>query len=534
MHSLSRQRRASAALRTAVAVASLFVLVGAPAHAIRFWGNGEEPPAGEQPEQAPAGAPAQPAGKVAPVVNGLPNFADLTEQLRPSVVGISTTANAEGPQMGPRGFGGPGQPPPGGGQGGPGGPGGGGGQGQDPFWEPFERYFGPVPRGQQKQRSLGSGFVIDKEGLIVTNNHVVENAEEITVQTASDKEYKAKIVGRDPKTDLAVIKIDPNGESLTPVHLGDSDTLRVGDWIFAIGNPFGLNNTVTAGIVSAKSRFIGQGSYDDFIQTDAAINPGNSGGPLVNLQGEVVGINSAIFSRSGGNIGIGFAIPINLAKELIPQLKDKGKVTRGWLGVYIQKVTPDIAESLKLESPHGALVADVMEDTPAGQAGIQVGDVITEFDGHPVKESTDLPLIVARTPIGKSAEVKLMRDGTPKTVTVKIGELKEEEVAVAQGGAGELGLAVQNLTPEIAESLGIDAKTKGVVVAGVEPGSPADEAGLQRGDVVLEVNREPVPNEGAYRKALKKMDKGKSVLLLVRRGDNTIFMALKPGGKTED
>ena len=235
------------------------------------------------------------------------------------------------------------------------------------FWEPFERYFGQ-PR-KQKQRSLGSGFIIDADGLILTNNHVVENADEIVVQTATDKEYKAKVVGRDPKTDLAVIKIEPNGEKLTPVKLGDSDKLRVGDWIFAIGNPFGLSNTVTAGIVSAKGRFIGQGSYDDFIQTDAAINPGNSGGPLVNLKGEVVGINSAIFSRSGGNIGIGFAIPINLAKELLPQLQEKGKVTRGWLGVYIQKVTPEIAESLKLESSHGALVADVMDDTPAARGG---------------------------------------------------------------------------------------------------------------------------------------------------------------------
>jgi serine protease Do len=524
MYSQSRQRRGASTRRLGLLV-TLFAgaLAFAPqAHAIRFWGEEEDKPADQKAPEA-----AVPGNKAATAAAGLPNFADLAESLRPAVVNISTTAPVEGPPHlgmapgGPRQFGPPGQ-----GQGGQG-----QGQGQgDPyhdFWEPFERYFGPMPR-QQKQRSLGSGFILDRSGLIMTNNHVVENAEEIVVQTASDKEYKAKVVGRDPKTDLAVIKIDiDDGDDLKPVVLGNSDELRVGDWIFAIGNPFGLSNTVTAGIVSAKGRYIGQGSYDDFIQTDAAINPGNSGGPLVNLKGEVVGINSAIFSRSGGNIGIGFAIPINLAKELLPQLQEKGKVTRGWLGVYIQRVTPEIAESLKLEKARGALVADVMKDTPAGEAGIEVGDVIVEFDGHPVKESTDLPLIVARTPIGKSAEVKIFRNGKPQTMTVKIGELREEEVQVAGAGNSELGMAVQNLTPDIAESLGIDPKTKGVVVAGVEPGSPADEAGLQRGDVVLEVNRQAVDSEGAYKKAVKKVEKGKTVLLLVRRGDNTIFMALK-------
>ncbi len=532
MYSQSRPRRRTTARRLGLVALVATVLAAAlafslPAHAIRFWGQEEEKPAEQKPP--PDAAVPNPQTQAA-LAASLPSFADLAEALRPAVVNISTTSPVEVPPhmgMGPGGPGTPRQFGPPGGQGQGQGPGQGQGDPFHDFWEPFERYFGPMPR-QQKQRSLGSGFILDHSGLILTNNHVVENAEEIIVQTSGDKDYKAKVVGRDPKTDLAVIKIEPEeGEDLKPVVLGNSDELRVGDWIFAVGNPFGLSNTVTAGIVSAKGRYIGQGSYDDFIQTDAAINPGNSGGPLVNLKGEVVGINSAIFSRSGGNIGIGFAIPINIAKELLPQLQEKGKVTRGWLGVYIQRVTPEIAESLKLDKAHGALVADVMADTPAAEAGVQVGDVIVEFDGHPVKESTDLPLIVARTPIGKKADVKLIRNGKSQTVSVKIGELKDEEVQVSGGATSDLGLEVQNLTPEIAESLGIDPKTKGVVVAGVDSGSPADEAGLQRGDVVLEVNRQSVENEGAYKKALKTVEKGKTALLLVRRGDNTIFMALK-------
>jgi serine protease Do len=401
--------------------------------------------------------------------------------------------------------------------------------GRDPheFWEPFERFFGPMPRRPFKQRSLGSGFIINRDGYILTNNHVVEDADEILVKLSNSKEYKAKIIGRDPKTDIAVIKVDDLTD-LTVVTLGDSDSLRVGEWVMAIGNPFGLEHTVTAGIVSAKGRFIGQGSYDQFIQTDVAINPGNSGGPLINLKGDVVGINTAIFSRSGGNIGIGFAIPVNLAKELLPELEAKGKVTRGWLGVLIQKVTPEIADSLGLSEAQGALVADVVKDGPAEEAGVKVGDVIVEFNGHSVKDSTELPMLVARTEVGKSAKLKIIRDKASIMLSVTVGELRDEEAVADTGKESGFGLTVQPLTPEIAESLGIGGDAKGVVVSGVDPGSAADDAGLRRGDVIMEVNREPVKDLASYRKAIKGAGKGKSVLFLVRRGENTIFIAVKP------
>jgi serine protease Do len=473
--------------------------------AISFWGEkSEEPPKAEVgPEkEAPSST----------VSRGLPDFSELVDRISPAVVNISTTSAPEPrrPQRQPRSpFG-----------------------GEDPFhefWEPFERFFGPMPKQPFRQKSLGSGFIINRDGVILTNNHVIENAEDIVVRLANEKEFKAKVVGRDPKTDIAVIRID-DASGLTPVTLGDSDTLRVGEWVMAIGNPFGLEHSVTAGIVSAKGRFIGQGSYDNFIQTDAAINPGNSGGPLINLQGEVVGINTAIFSRTGGNIGIGFATPINIAKDELPELQEKGRVTRGWLGVLIQKVTPEIAESMGLEDSRGALVADVMKDGPAKEAGIKVGDVIVEYDGNPVKDSNELPRLVARTGVGRMVTLKVLRGKSEQSVSVKIAELKDEEVAVAAGSSEEFGLAVQALTPEIAETLGLEVDLKGVVVSGVEPGSVAEDAGLRRGDVILEVNREPVRDVASYRKALESVDKGKSVLFLVRRGDNTIFLALKPSG----
>ncbi len=460
-------------------------------------------------------------GSSAPTVT-LPSFADLAEHVSPAVVNISTTQEMKGPH----GLGGPGGP---GGPGAPGGPGG-GGDDDDQFQEffgPFERFFN-MPRRPYKARSLGSGFIIDPKGYIITNNHVVENADEIVVKLSTGKEYKAKVVGRDAKTDIALIELK-GATDLPSVKLSDSEGLRVGDWVVAIGNPFGLENTVTAGIVSALGRHINQGPYDNFIQTDAAINPGNSGGPLLNTKGEVVGINTAIFSRGGGNIGIGFAIPISLAHEIVPQLKERGHVTRGWLGVMIQKVTPDIAESLGLEDTKGALVADVVKEGPAEAAGLKQGDVIVEFDGKPVVDSAELPLLVARTGVGKSVRLKIIRDKNSQEVTVKIAELKDEEQAEAGGGTSEdLGLAVQSLTPDLAENLNLDKSLKGVVVTQVEPGGPAAEAGLRRGDVILEVNRKAVKNAAAFQKAIRDGGKGKSLLFLVRRGDNTIFLALKP------
>jgi serine protease Do len=439
-------------------------------------------------------------------LNTLPDFVTLAKKMKPVVVNISTTQVSE--SRGQQEFGSPFGD-------------------EDPFNDFWRRFFGgPMPRGPQRQRSLGSGFIIDADGSILTNNHVVENAQKIVVKLSDDQEFEAKVVGRDAKTDIAIIKITAK-TALTAASLGDSDHLDVGEWVVAIGNPFGLDSTVTSGIVSAKGRHIGQGPYDNFIQTDASINPGNSGGPLINLRGEVIGINTAIFSRTGGNMGIGFAIPINLAKELLPQLRGKGKVTRGYLGVLIQKVTPEIAESLGMERGYGALVANVSKDGPADKAGVKVGDVIVEFDGKEVKDSVELPTIVARTPVDKKVRMKVLRDKKEVSLNVAVGELKDEEVVASAPEKGELGMTVQKLTPQLAENLGLD-KTDGVVVTAVEPGSAADEAGIRRGDVIVEVDRKPVRGVEEYRKAIAGSRKGRGVLFLVRRGESTLFLALKP------
>ena len=437
---------------------------------------------------------------------GLPDFVNLAKKLRPAVVNISTS------QVGGGGGQPPSHPSPFG--------------EEDPFSEFWRRFFGdPMPRGPHRQKSLGSGFVVDRDGYILTNNHVVESGDKIIVRLSNDKEFEAKLVGRDPKTDIAVIKIDAD-INLQIAPLGDSDQLEVGEWVLAIGNPFGLEHSVTSGIVSAKGRHIGAGPYDNFIQTDASINPGNSGGPLINLQGKVVGINTAIFSRGGGNIGIGFAIPINLVKELLPQLKSKGKVTRGWLGVVIQGVTPAIAESLGMDEARGALVANVNRDAPAERGGIEIGDVIIEFNGQLVKESNDLPIIVARTSVGKEVSVIVLRDGKEVKLSVTIGEYPEEEVLASAKGKGDLGLTVKRVTPQIAESLGLD-RAQGVVITMVEPGSPAEEAGLRPRDVIVEIDRKSILKLSDYQKAVTRIKKGKGVLFLVRRGETTLFLALK-------
>ena len=376
------------------------------------------------------------------------------------------------------------------------------------------------------RQGSGSGFIIQADGIVLTNDHVVTNAREITVTLSDGRQLPAQVRGRDPKTDLAVLAVDAP-EPLPVASLGDSDALSVGDWVIAIGNPFGLANTVTAGIVSAKGRAIGAGPYDEFIQTDASINPGNSGGPLLDEHGAVVGINTAIFSQSGGSIGIGFAVPINLAKNLVPQMEKDGHVTRGWLGVTLQKLTPDLAETLKVDAGRGALVSAVTPDGPAARAGVAPGDVIVRWDGTVVDEHASLPVLVAATPVGKTVQVDTLRDGAKRTLSITVDKLAEEPVADAEEAApsrARFGMGLQELSPVDRKQLGLD-NNRGVGVANVTPGSPADTAGLEPGDVILEVNRHSVSSVDAVR---KEAGKSSMLLLLVRGQDGTTrFVALR-------
>lgn len=398
----------------------------------------------------------------------------------------------------------------------------------DPMKDFFERYFGGQIPKKYKQKSLGTGFIIDKKGFILTNNHVVEQTDEIRVRTADDKEFAAKIVGRDLMTDLALIRIKSDTPFI-PLPLGDSNRLEVGDWVVAIGNPFGLGNTVTAGIVSAKYRQIGAGAYDNFIQTDTPINPGNSGGPLLNTAGEVIGINTAIFSESGGSVGIGFAIPINMVKDLLPQLK-KGKVIRGWIGVIIQKVTPELKDKLNLPDEKGALVSDVVSRGPAGESGIKRGDVIVSFDGKPIRESRELPYIVASTSLGKTVPVDIIRNREKMRAEVRVGELKIEE-EYQQGSKAEpsFGMILQEITPEIAQQYDL-SETSGLIIVNVENNSPAAEADLRSGDIILEVDRTPVKSIAAFNRKIRQYKKGNTILFLINRDGSTRFLTLTISG----
>jgi len=449
-----------------------------------FWREGGSPP--PAPTAAPRGAPI--------------TFADLTERVAPAVVSIQAerTITAD-ERLGPR--------------------------------NPIEEMFGFPFGGGVPRAGEGSGFVISADGFVVTNNHVVDNFDKIDVVFLDGTTLPAKVIGRDPATDVALLKVEAK-KSLTSLPLGDSDKTRIGDWVVAIGNPLGLENTVTAGIVSAKHRRTRAQEgprYSDFIQTDAAINPGNSGGPLLNLAGEVVGINTMI--ASDRNIGIGFAIPVNMAKQVLPQLRNKGRVSRGKLGVTIQPVDADAAELLGLPDASGALVNDVEEGSPAERAGIRHGDVIVEFNGKKIRDMDELPQLVAATPPGQRSKVTFVRKGKRMSADIVVSALAlDDEAELGPGGdeaepSGEYGLSVQTVTPQLAQELGFEAGTKGVVVTRVRPGSPAEKATLRARDLILEVNQEPVATSAAFRTSVLKNPKG--ALLLVRRGRQEVFITLK-------
>jgi len=397
---------------------------------------------------------------------------------------------------------------------------------EPPFNEFFERFFGDEMQREFKQPSLGSGFIIDKDGTVVTNNHVIEDADQIKVKLGDEKEFDAQVIGRDPSTDLALLKIKGTLE-FPAVKLGDSAQMKVGQWVVAIGSPFGLERTVTAGIVSAKGRVIGSGPYDDFIQTDASINPGNSGGPLINMKGEVIGINTAIVASGQG---IGFAIPINLAKTVIAQLKSGGEVTRGWLGVAIQDVNQEMADYYGIDAKKGVFVADVFKGDPADAAGIKPKDIIVEVNGQKVETTRQLTSLVAGIPVGETAKVKVLRDGQPKTLNVKIAKRDDKKVIARsetpeKRGEDPLGLRVSALTPEIAQRFNI-TETVGVIVTDVQSGSPAEEAGLRAGDIIKEINRQSIESVRDYTAALKKVEKNGTASLFVWR-KNAGFLVLK-------
>ncbi len=446
--------------------------------------------------------------------SGLPDFTELVAEKSPAVVNISTTQKVK--HQGIPGIEMPDLPKGG------------------PWDELFKHFFGGPggPKGmpEQEARSLGSGFVIDADGYIVTNNHVVENAEEIIVRLSDRRELEAKLVGSDPRSDIALLKVE--ADDLPVVRFGDVDDLKVGQWVMAIGSPFGFDHSVSVGVVSALGRSLPNENYVPFIQTDVAINPGNSGGPLFNLDGEVIGINSQIYTRSGGFMGLSFAIPVDVAMDVVAQLKENGSVSRGWLGVLIQDVTRELAESFGMQRPHGALVAKVLDGSPAAKAGIEVGDIIIKFNGRPINYSADLPPLVGRAPVGKPSATVVLRDGQRRTLKVVIGELPEEEElrqadaggGSAQGRVPRVGLKLGELSAEQREQLGVDKG--GLLVTDVEKG-PAARAGLRPGDVILKLAGREVVDLTQFREQVKELPTGRPLPLLVLRGEAPMFLAMR-------
>ena len=449
------------------------------------------------------------------VAASLPNFTELVEEVGPSVVNISTTKKVTRTQHLPPGMKMPELPE------------------NSPWGELFKKFFGEeggVPE-QFNTQSLGSGFIIDESGYIITNNHVVKDADEIIVRLTDRRELKAKIIGTDARSDVALLKVD--ADNLPAIKLGNSDKLKVGEWVVAIGSPFGFDNTVSKGIVSQIGRNLPSENYVPFIQTDVPINPGNSGGPLFNLDGEVVGINSQIYSRTGGFMGLSFAIPINVAINVVEQLKDKGRVSRGWLGILIQDVNRELAESFGMEKPMGAVVLKIMDNSPALAAKFKIGDVVVEFDGKTIQRSSDLPIAVGSTHVGSRVKVKVIREGKTTTLHVTIAELpSEEELAQANpekhSKVNRIGAVVEDLTHEQRSTL--DIGNGGVLVTDLKNG-PAREAGIRRGDVILKINNKNVKSVKHFRQLLKKLPVNKSLPILIQRQSAPIFLAIKLGKK---
>ncbi len=439
-------------------------------------------------------------------VHFVPNsFSEMAEKYSPAVVNIRSEKNGKrSTEINPHFRGGPFEK-------------------NDPFRDFFEKFFGGRPNQGFKQRSLGSGFIIDQSGFIVTNNHVVEDADKIKVILKDEREFEAEVKGRDPNTDLALIKIKSDGK-LPTIEFGNSDDIKIGEWVMAIGNPFGLEHTVTVGIISAKGRVIGSGPYDDFLQTDASINPGNSGGPLIDMEGKVVGINTAIIA---GGQGIGFAIPVNMAKGIIAQLQSKGEVTRGWLGIGIQDLTEELKSYYGVKGDAGVLVTKVFPGDPAEKAGIRAKDIILEVNGKEVDSSRELSRTIAESPVGQETQLLVLRNGAKKKFTIGLG--KRPETTMATHGAevqktNPLGIAVSDLTPEIISQFRLQDE-KGVMVVGVEPGSKGDEAGVLPGDLIKEINHDEVENVEQYLKRLDKFKEGETISLYILRS-NKGFVAI--------